>query len=132
MDLLQTSFETMLTYPHLLQMIGVVGFLTYVIGFGLVQNERICGNGMFYPASKVFAAICVLISLVGAFNLASCLIQLSYIVIGLYGIAVRFKKGRSGNRCRAEVKHPAAPENMVVLAATSSPTLSEGELGRCG
>jgi len=117
MNFIQHSFEIMLAYPNLLQLIGVVGFLTYVIGFGLVQNEKICGNGILYPASKVFAAICVLISLVGAFNLASCLIQLSYIVIGLYGIAVRRKKNRLGNLAKAEAKSAATSENMVVLAA---------------
>lgn len=132
MDLFQTSIEAMLTYPNLLQMIGVVGFLTYVIGFGLVQNEKVCGNGVVYPASKVFAAICVLISLVGAFNLASCLIQLSYIVIGLYGIAVRRKKSRLDNAAKAEAKHAATSENIVVLATPSSQRASEGELGRCG
>ncbi|MDA5557170.1 CBU_0592 family membrane protein [Shimia sp. MMG029] len=132
MDFLQTSFETMLTYPSLLQMIGVVGFLTYVIGFGLVQNEKVCGNGIVYPASKVFAAICVLISLVGAFNLASCLIQLSYIVIGLYGIVIRHKKNRLDNPAKTEAKHATVPENIVLLTETSSQTLPEKELGRCG
>jgi predicted membrane protein len=132
MDLLQNSLEIMLMYPNLLQLVGVIGFLTYVIGFAMVQNEKICGNGVLYPASKVFAAICVLISLVGAFNLASCLIQLSYIVIGLYGIAVRRKKSRTGNQSMPEPTYATSPENIFVLSDVSRQATQQTGLDRCG
>ena len=144
MNLLQNSFETMQTYPSLLQVVGILGFITYMAVFALVQSGKICGNGIVYPASKVFAATCVLISLVGAFNLASCLIQLSYIVIGLYGIVVRRKKLRldkqkaldatlSSSRYQAkDTEHAASSENIVVLPGVSNPPPAEEEFGRCG
>ncbi len=84
-------------FPDTLEAIGVVGFLTYIIGFKLVQTGHICGNGTTYALTNVIAASLVLISLVGAFNLASFLIQISYIAIGLFGIGLRIRKARESN-----------------------------------
>ncbi len=86
--------EYMRTFPNALEAIGVVGFLTYIIGFKLVQTGHICGNGMAFAMTNVVAASLVLVSLVGAFNLASFLIQISYIAIGLFGIGLRLRKSR--------------------------------------
>jgi len=113
MSVLQNNLEAMQAYPILLQAVGIIGFLTYMIGFALVQSEKICGNGIAYPASKVFAATCVLVSLVGAFNLASCLIQLSYIAIGLYGIGVRRQKPRPENSNALDNPIPSSRHHTV-------------------
>lgn len=132
MTLLHNSLELMLMYPNLLQLVGVLGFLTYVIGFAMVQNGKICGNGILYPASKVFAAICVLVSLVGAFNLASCMIQFSYIVIGLYGIAVRRTKNRTVDQRKPEPTNAPHPQTIVVLPDMSHRMDQQTDLDRCG
>lgn len=87
--------EITVTDATLLQGIGVLGFILYVGGFFLVQNRMICGNGIAYPLSKVIAACFVLISLYVDFNLASFLIQVSYIGIGLFGLAMRWRWARS-------------------------------------
>ena len=81
-------------YPNVLDTIGVVGFVTYIVGFKLVQMGHLCGNGIGFAAINVIAACLVLVSLIGAFNLASFLIQVSYIAIGLYGIAWRLNRRR--------------------------------------
>lgn len=78
-------------YHAILQIIGTVGCLIYVGGYLLVQTGRICGNGVGYAASKLFAASFVLASLVTSFNLASFLIQVSFIAISLYGIWYRLR-----------------------------------------
>ena len=83
--------ESLSAYSALLQLIGVVGFLGYIGGFALLQINAISSDGMAFSIINIFAAFCVLISLIGAFNLASLLIQLSYIVIGLAGIIVRLR-----------------------------------------
>lgn len=132
MESLQNSLETVQAYPNILQLIGIVGFLTYVIFFGLVQNEKICGNGMLYPASKVFAATCVLISLVGAFNLASCMIQLSYIAIGSYGLAVRRRKFRSNSPLKPQEIRTQSSKNVVRLTSKTTRNIPENELDPCG
>ena len=72
-------------YPDVTNAIGVVGFVVYIAGFSLVQAGHICGNGMAYALSNVVAATLVLTSLVNAFNIASFLIQVSFITTGLYG-----------------------------------------------
>ena len=87
-DLLTNGFPTLNAY----QVCGMVGFLIYIISFAAQQMGHLCGNGFLYPAFKVAAASMVLISLSDAFNLASALIQTSYILIGLVGLGVRLGK----------------------------------------
>lgn len=92
------------------QWIGVVGFAIYMAGFLLVQTGHLDGNGVLFPASKVVAALCVLCSLVDAFNLATLLIQLSFVVIGSYGVIKRLLWKRSARRAtpRPMPDHSAA------------------------
>lgn len=66
--------------------IGIAGFLLYILSFNLVQMGRLCGNSVVYAAMNVVAASFVLISLINAFNIASFLIQVSFISIGIAGI----------------------------------------------
>ncbi len=84
--------ETIKTFPETLQLIGVLGFLLYVTTFSAVQAGLLCGNGILFSICQVTAATCVLVSLIGAFNLASFLIQVSYIGIGLCGIVIRKRR----------------------------------------
>lgn len=70
-----------------LQLIGVAGFLVYIVAFGLVQIGRLDGNGAHYSFYNVLAASLVATSLIAEFNLASALIQCSWILIGLIGIS---------------------------------------------
>ena len=69
-----------------LQMVGIAGFLSYMAGFAALQLGLLDGNGPLYALTNVIGAVLVLVSLASAFNLASLLIQISWIVIGCYGI----------------------------------------------
>lgn len=73
-----------------LQVVGVVGFLVYIFAFGGVQFGFLNGNGALYSLYNVVAASLVAISLMAEFNLSSALIQASWILIGLAGLAKRF------------------------------------------
>ena len=75
-----------LSFPNVTNAIGVAGFVIYIAGFSLVQAGHLCGNGMVYALSNVVAAMLVLISLINAFNIASFLIQISFITTGLFGV----------------------------------------------
>ena len=75
---------------------GVLGFLAYMASFALLQARVVDGNGPVYALLNVIAAALVLVSLADAFNLASLLIQLSWIVIGLGGLASHFWMRRPG------------------------------------
>ena len=93
--------------PELLQGVGVFGFLLYVGSFWAVQNGKICGNGIIYPLLQVAAALCVLLSLLVAFNLPSFLIQISYVAIGLYGVLLRRCTRSGGANPKTPIGTPA-------------------------
>ena len=86
------------------ELTGVLGFMVYIVAFGAVQLGWLDGNSNAYSLSNVLAASLVAISLIQEFNLASALIQGSWIVIGLIGLALRLWK--------------AWPSTRVVLNAT--------------
>ncbi len=69
-----------------LQAIGVVGFIFYIGGFAALQLGLLDGNGGAFTIINMLGALCVLISLISAFNLASLLIQISWLAIGLMGL----------------------------------------------
>lgn len=75
--------------------VGVMGFVLYMAGFGALQLQLLDGNGALYSLINIAAATFVLISLAVEFNLASALIQVSWILIGGAGIAIRQMKRRS-------------------------------------
>jgi hypothetical protein len=63
------------------QVAGIFGFLCYIMGFAGGHMGYINGNGNVYTLTSLAGASLVLLSLIGAFNLASMLIQISWIVI---------------------------------------------------
>lgn len=71
------------------QLIGVAGFVAYILAFGSVQIGLLNGNSTIYSVLNVLAAALVGISLINDFNLASALIQASWILIGLTGLILR-------------------------------------------
>lgn len=77
---------------EILQLFGLAGFILYLVNFTGLQAGYLDGNGLTYTLGSVMAATLVLISLIGAFNLASLLIQVSWIFIGLFGIWRRFRR----------------------------------------
>ena len=74
------------------ELVGVAGFVCYLAAFGSVQLGALDGNSTAYSLANVLAAMLVAISLISEFNLASALIQGSWIVIGLSGLALRARK----------------------------------------
>ena len=95
---MQSIIEFLRAYPDVAQFVGVVGFMIYISSFFSVQCGHLCGNGILFPVLQVTAATCVLVSLASAYNLASFMIQTSYIAIGLYGIAIRLRRVRAGRK----------------------------------
>lgn len=93
------EFLTTLTGLGAYELIGIIGFATYITAFGSVQFGLLDGNQALYSVANILAATLVGISLIKDFNLASALIQGSWIVIGLTGLALRAWKNRSRHRC---------------------------------
>ena len=81
-----------------LRLIGVLGFLFYIGGFAALQLEFLDGRGIAYSLVNILAAAMVLISMTREFNLASAMIQTSWIIIGMSGLALRLWQGRRARR----------------------------------
>ena len=71
------------------RLLGVAGFFAYLGSFAALQFNLLDGNSTIYSVMNVIAASLVLVSLFDQFNLASALIQSSWILIGLSGLALR-------------------------------------------
>ena len=91
---------TLETHHLVLQAIGAVGSLIYVGSYLLVQCGHICGNSLFDTICKLLAALCVMVSLATAFNLATFLIQISFIVISIFGLWYRMSGRLVARRAR--------------------------------
>lgn len=74
------------------ELIGVMGFLCYICAFGSVQLGLMDGNSLAYSLSNILAASLVAVSLISEFNLASALIQGSWIIMGLIGLGLRVRR----------------------------------------
>ena len=66
--------------------IGLTGTLMVLLAFFLLQAGRLSGNGIAYQLLNLLGAACVLVSLLGAFNPAVFLMELTWVLISAYGI----------------------------------------------
>ncbi len=81
----------------LFEVIGVTGFVLYVINYGLLTIGKLTSQQAGYFVLNWLAATFVLIGLMSSFNLASALIQVFWIVISSWGIYVRFGRAKQNN-----------------------------------
>ena len=68
---------------------GYIGVLLVLSAFMLLQAQRLQGIGLIYQLMNVIGAIGVILSLsfgLGPINWPAFLMQLAWIVIGVYGI----------------------------------------------
>ena len=68
------------------QIIGVMGFVVYMLAYFLLQIGKIESANSMYTLMNLAAASLVSISLIHEFNLASMLIQVSWILISIIGL----------------------------------------------
>lgn len=66
--------------------LGYAGVVVYLGSYMALQFGLIPGVGYRYAALNMVAALLVLVSLTQAFNMASALIQFSWVIISLFGI----------------------------------------------
>lgn len=93
-----TDFIFQIDLAQVCRSVGVLGFMLYMASFAALQLEWIDGYGLTYSFANVLAASLVLISLSADFNLASALIQISWIAIGTVGISIRLIERRKARR----------------------------------
>lgn len=84
--------------------VGYLGVLLILLAYLLLQAAKLQGNGLVYQLMNVFGAIGVILSLsfgLGPINWPAFLMELAWIIIGVFGIvrgvALR-REARSGVR----------------------------------
>lgn len=75
-----------MTQILLIEIIGSIGVLSYVLSYALLQTGVIKGNGYIYPAMNLVGAGFVAISMLNNWNLWSFLISVSFAVFSVIGM----------------------------------------------
>jgi hypothetical protein len=73
----------------LFNFLGMIGVILYIGSYFSLQAGIIKGQGYLYASLIASAATCVLLSLAHNFNLSSAVIQITYILISIFGL-IRF------------------------------------------
>jgi hypothetical protein len=66
--------------------IGIAGFIQLISAYFLLQADKVKQHDRLYLFLNISASTCILVSLIGAWNLPSFLIQCFWIAISLYGL----------------------------------------------
>lgn len=75
--------------------VGNVGVFLVLLSYFLLQLERIDPTGMRYSLMNAVGAILICVSLYFSFNLSSFIIEISWLLISLYGICRSLRQSRS-------------------------------------
>ncbi|MGB8376857.1 MAG: hypothetical protein WCE70_00085 [Rhodanobacteraceae bacterium] len=81
---------------------GLIGVALVLFAFLLLQAHKLHGNGPTYQAMNALGAFGVMLSLLfGNFNLAAFLLEIAWLLISIYGMAVGLRRRRAA---REEVR----------------------------
>ena len=73
---------------------GIVGTLLVLLAFFLLQARKLHGNGQVYQLLNAIGAAAIIVSLFYQFNLASMILEIAWLLISLYGLAVGIRHRR--------------------------------------
>ncbi|HJU07611.1 MAG TPA: hypothetical protein VJ727_03935 [Rhodanobacteraceae bacterium] len=76
---------------------GIVGTLLVLLAFFLLQARKLHGNGPVYQLLNAIGAAAIIVSLFYQFNLASMILEIAWLLISLYGIAVGIRHRRAAS-----------------------------------
>ena len=89
----------------LIDLIGIVGVIIIIIGYMLLQLEKIDAKDLSFSVLNSFGALLIIISLIYDWNLASFIMEFTWMMISLYGILKYYKlKKREENAAREDGK----------------------------
>lgn len=76
---------------------GYIGVLLVLLAFFLMQAHKLHGNGLTYQLMNIVGAVGVMLSLLfGGFNWSAFLMQVAWLLIGIFGIARSVQVRRMG------------------------------------
>lgn len=75
--------------------VGLLGSALVVGSYFLLQSGRLSGTGLPYQLLNIAGSACILVSLVGGFNVSVALLQCTWIAISVYGAVRGLRADRS-------------------------------------
>lgn len=79
---------------------GLLGTLLVLLAFFLLQARKLHGNGAVFQLLNAIGAAAIIVSLFYAFNLASMLLEVAWLLISVYGLAVGIRHRRAQNETK--------------------------------
>ncbi len=78
---------------------GLLGVILVLLAYFGLQAGRMRGDGFVYQLMNLIGALLILLSLANNFNLSAAVVELSWVIITVYGMirAHRIRRERSGN-----------------------------------
>jgi paired small multidrug resistance pump len=76
--------------------VGIAGTLMVLAAFFLLQAGRLSGSSIAYQLLNLFGAAAILVTLLGTFNPAVFVLELTWVLISAYGI-VRSLRGKASS-----------------------------------
>jgi hypothetical protein len=70
---------------------GILGVIIIIIGYMLLQLERMDAKDLSFSVLNTFGALLIIISLLYAWNLASFIMEFTWMMISFYGIVKYYK-----------------------------------------
>lgn len=71
---------------HWPTIVGILGTLVVLLAFYLLQAQKLHGNGLPYQLMNAVGSAAIIVSLIYAFNLASMLLEIAWLIISVYGM----------------------------------------------
>ena len=86
--------------------VGLLGSALVVGSYFLLQSGRLSGTGLPYQLLNIAGSACILVSLIGGFNVSVALLQCTWIAISVYGVV----RGLRANRRDSNRPDPNRPD----------------------
>lgn len=84
---------------HLLaEIVGIVGVVLVITAYFLLQSEKMSGHSWSYLWLNAFGSFFILLSLLTRWNLPAFLIELTWLLISLWGMWRLLKRRFSGSK----------------------------------
>ncbi len=78
--------------------VGFTGTLMILAAFAAQQMGKMRGDGAAYQLLNLFGAACILVSLMGSFNISVFVLETAWVLVSAYGLwrSRRVRAGQAG------------------------------------
>jgi len=86
----------MLDLTMIFEVFGILGVAAIVVAYFLIQAGKFIADDLIYIVLNIVGAIGILISLSNNFNLSATLMEIAWLIIGIFGLVRFFYLRRKG------------------------------------